>query len=150
MPNMDILRARLAEIDSEYRAIDSEAGEARLSDEQQTRWDALDSEAAELRQSIADLEAVEARQKRVAESRARWGSVQVAETRADAFDLSGLRGLSGDALIDRARSAFDPALRRGASEGAAEVVRKIEAFRDAESSDAETLARYAVVKAQKD
>lgn len=148
MFNMDVARARLAEIDSEYRSLDIEAGEARLSEEQQTRWDALDNEAAELRQNIEAEQAKRAQAERVAESRARWGSVQVGPTRTatDQFDLAGLRGLSGDAMIERARQAFDPSFtRRGASDAAAEVLRKIEVFADRESDDAANLARYALV-----
>lgn len=146
MPNPQILRDRLAAIDAEYRSLHTEAGEANLNDEQQTRWDALDTEAAEVRTNLAAIEEQEARAKRVAESRARWGTVQVAETRADQFDLAGLRGLSGDAMIERARQAFDPSFtRRGASDAAAEVLRKIEVFADRESDDAANLARYALV-----
>jgi HK97 family phage major capsid protein len=147
MVNIKIMEERLAEIDSEFRSLDAEAGESRLSDEQQTRWDALDTEKAEIAANIEQAKADEARAQRVAESRARWGSVQVAPSHnADAFDLSGLRGLSGDAMVERARSAFDPAFsRRGASEAAGEVLRKIEMFAAREDDDAEKLARYALV-----
>lgn len=153
MPNPQILRDRLAAIDAEFRSLHTEAGEANLNDEQQTRWDALDTEAAEVRTSLAAIEEQEARAKRVAESRARWGTVQVAESRADQFDLAGLRGLSGDAMIERARQAFDPSFtRRGASDAAAEVLRKIDEFAEADlfraegqPSDADALARYALV-----
>ncbi len=146
MLNMDIARGRLAEIDSEYRTLDTEAGEARLTDELQARWDALDAEAAEVRQAIEAEEARLAQAARVAESRARWGSLQVTAPRSDAFDLSGLRGLSGDQLVDRARSAFDPAFaRRSATAEAAEVVRKLDVFADREDEQAGDLARYVLV-----
>ena len=144
--NIDVMRGRLDEIDAEFRTIHTAAADAALDAEQQARWDELDTEAAEIRQNIANAEEAEVRAQRVAESRARWGSVQVAQTRADAFDLSGMRGMSGAELVDRARSAFDPAFaRRGASEGAQELLRKIEAFEDAESAQAAELARYALV-----
>lgn len=144
--NIEIMRGRLAEIETEFRTIHGAAGEAALDDEQQARWEQLDTEAAEIRQNIAAAEEQEARAQRIAESRARWGSVQVAQSRTDAFDLSGLRGLSGAEMVDRARSAFDPAFaRRGASEGAAEVLRKIDRFADMEADDqAAQLARYAI------
>ena len=144
--NIDVMRGRLDEIDAEFRTIHTAAADAALDAEQQARWDELDTEAAEIRQNIANAEEAEVRAQRVAESRARWGSVQVAQTRADAFDLSGMRGMSGAELVDRARSAFDPAFaRRGASEGAQELLRKNEAFEDAESAQAAELARYALV-----
>ena len=129
--NIDIMRGRLDEIESEFRALDTAAGEARLDEAQQARWDELDTEAAAIRQNIADAEAAEARAARVAEARARWGSVQVAQPRRDAFDLSDMRSLSGAELVDRARSAFDPAFsRRGASDAAQEVLRKLDVFAD--------------------
>lgn len=146
MVNIDIMRGRLDEIETELRAIHGEAGESVLNDEQTARWESLDTEAGEIRQNITKAEADEARAQRVAESRARWGSVQVAATKVDAFDLSALRGLDEASLVDRARMAFDPTFTRGASsDAAAEVLRKIDAFRDAESEDAAALARYAIV-----
>ena len=145
MANIEVMRGRLDEIDAEFRTIHAAAGESALDEAAQTRWEALDSEAAEIRQNIAAAEEAEARAARVAESRARWGSVQVAQARTDAFDLSGMRGMSGAELVDRARSAFDPAFaRRGASDGAQELLRKIGAFEGAESDQAAELARYAL------
>lgn len=144
MANKAIVRARLEEINTERRSIHTTAGEAALDAEQQTRWDALDTEETEARASLAAIEADEARDQRVAESRARWGSIQTGPTRSDnLFDLNEVRSLQGDALIDRARSAFD--IKGHSAPAAAEVVSKIEAFRDAESDSAEGLARYALV-----
>lgn len=147
--NIDVMRARLAEIeDVELRAIDSEAGSESLNEAQQTRWDALDTEATEVRANIAKAEQDARRDEQRAEQRARWSSLQVAPVadRSDLFDLGEVRSLQGDALIDRARSAFDPEKARGGqSEAAAEVARKIELFSDAESDDAANLARYALV-----
>lgn len=106
MPNMEILRARLEQIENtELRAIDAEAGAEKLNAEQQTRWEALDNEAAEIRKSIAAIEADEARAAKVAESRKRWGSVQVAPVQTrDLFDVSNLRGAE---LVDHARRAVE-------------------------------------------
>lgn len=144
--NIDVMRARLQEIDSEFRSLDTAAGDARLDETQQARWSELDTEAAEIRSNIEKAEADEARAAEVAEKRARWGSVQVAETRTDPFELGALRGLQGDALIDRARSAFDPAFsRRGASDAAKEVLAKLDAFADREDRQADDLARYVLV-----
>ena len=144
--NISVMTERLAEIDSELRSLDSAAGELRLDEAQQAAWEALDTEAATIRSNIAKAEEDEIRAQRIAESRARWGSVQVAAVKPDHFDLAGLRGLTGDALVDRARSAFDPAFsRRGGSEGAAELLRKIDALADFEDGQGEALARYALV-----
>lgn len=148
MPNMDILRARLDEIEtSELRSIDAEAGEEKLNADQQTRWDALEAEKVELRQSIAALETEERKATERAEARKRWGSVQVAAVaHTDAFDLGEMRSLSGDQLVDRARSAFDPdKVRGGQSDAAKEVARKLEMFAERETDEAEALARYALV-----
>ena len=93
MANIEVMRGRLDEIEAEYRSIHTAAGEDALSADQQTRWDELDAEAAEVRQNIVKAEEDEARAQRVAASRARWGSVQVAESRTDAFDLNAMRGM---------------------------------------------------------
>lgn len=50
--NIDVMRSRLDEIDSELRALDTEAGEARLDETQQARWNELDAESATLRSAI--------------------------------------------------------------------------------------------------
>ena len=146
MPNIEVMRGRLDEIDAELRSIHTAAGDAALTAEQQTRWDELDTEVAEVRQNIEQAEKDEARAQRVAESRARWGSVQVAATHTDAFDIDAMRGASGAELVDRARSAFDPAFsRRAASDSAQEIVRKLDVFSDREDADAAQLARYVLV-----
>ena len=56
MINVDILRARLAELDTELRSINTEAGDAALTDDQQTRWD---SSFTERDQVLADIDAAE-------------------------------------------------------------------------------------------
>ena len=146
MPNIEVMRGRLDEIDAELRSIHTAAGDAALTAEQQTRWDELDTEVAEVRQNIEQAEKDEARAQRVAESRARWGSVQVAATHTDAFDIDAMRGASGAELVDRARFAFDPAFsRRAASDSAQEIVRKLDVFSDREDADAAQLARYVLV-----
>ena len=137
--NIDVMRGRLDEIDAELRALDTEAGEARLDETQQTRWNELDAESATLRSTI-ELE------ERRAETRARWSSVKVAAPKRDSFDLTDMRGASADMWADRAREAFEgAATHRRNSEGAQELLRKIDVFADAEGDEAGELARYALV-----
>jgi len=47
--NIEVLRARLDEIESEFRTIDSTAGERALDEAEQVRWDDLDAELKQLR-----------------------------------------------------------------------------------------------------
>ena len=136
--NIDVMRGRLDEIDAELRALDTEAGEARLDETQQTRWNELDAESATLRSTL-ELE------ERRAATRARWSSVQVGAPKRDSFDLSDMRGASADMWTDRAREAFDGAASRRNGEGAVELLRKLDVFADAEGDDAGELARYALV-----
>lgn len=136
---IEVMRGRLDEIEGEFRSIHTEAGAADLSDEQQTRWDALDTEAAEIRQNIEKAEADVARAARVAESRARWGSVTVAPTKGDAFDLNEVRSLRGEELVDRAKSAFDGTYSRKSPDAVSEIVRKLDVM------GGEDLARYMLV-----
>lgn len=42
--NIDVLRARLDEIETEFRSIDTQAGERALDEAEQVRWDELDAE----------------------------------------------------------------------------------------------------------
>lgn len=140
--NIQMMRARVDEIDSELRTIDTEAGESRLDETQQVRWDELDTEKAELARQIAEAEAAEQRAERVAESRARWSSVQVSPTKpTDAFDLAGLRGASGDEMIDQAMRAIEGAQYgrlRVSEEARAGAIEKIETL-------GEDVARHAIV-----
>ena len=100
---MDInaMRARLEQIDAEFRAMHTAAGDAALDEEQQTRWDTLDAEQAEVRQALAEQEERDARAARVAESRARWGTLQVGASVPAADDVS-VRSLSAGEARDRA------------------------------------------------
>lgn len=72
--NVEEMRARLAEIETERRSIHTAAGDNPLDTEQQTRWEELDTEETELREALAEAEEAEARSRRVAESRARYGA----------------------------------------------------------------------------
>lgn len=75
--NLAALRARLEAIQSERRAIHTEAGDNDLSDEQTARWSSLEEEETTLRGQIVEAEEVEARAARVRESRAKWAGTQV-------------------------------------------------------------------------
>lgn len=110
-PTIEELRARLAEIETERRSIHTAAGDAALTDEQQTRWDALDSEEDEKRSALKVAEdaktETEARAKRVNESRAKWNSTQV-QAPADTFGaLQNPATMSRQALIDGNLRALD-------------------------------------------
>lgn len=142
--NIQIMRDRLAEIETEYRSIHEAAGEAAFDEAQQTRWESLDTEAAELRANITKAEEDVARAERIAESRARWGSVQVGQVRKNPFDLNEIEARRGSGLVDLARSAFDG---KGDSEA---LLAKIERFAQLESDDAPVLARYALVHGSDD
>ncbi len=137
--DMDAARARLDEIDTELRSIDTEAGEERLSDDQQTRWDALEAEQTEVREDVAAEEARAAAEVRRAEHRARWGSVQVAPTKPNGFDLDDAMRMRGDELIDRAKAAIDDTYSRKAPEAVAEVLRKLDTIGN------DDLARHVLV-----
>ena len=69
--NIEVLRARLDEIETEFRTIDTQAGERALDEAEQVRWDELDAELKQLRQELSDAEAAQERADRVAESRAK-------------------------------------------------------------------------------
>ena len=77
----------------------------------------------------------------------RWGTVQVAPTRTDPFDMSDVRALSSDQMISRARQAFEDSTYRGrhTDDAAQELLRKIDALSDDEDGQGAELARYALV-----
>ena len=116
MDKITILRARLDEIGTELRTINTEAGERTLNEAETARWEALETEANEARQGIADLEAERARQDRIAESRAKWGTLQAGVKVADPFaGLDDLRHAAPDdeAVLARAVSAMSDVRYRG-------------------------------------
>lgn len=153
--NIDVLRARLAESETVLRSIHTEAGSADLNEDQMTRWESAEAERDGIVAEIAAAEAEVARRAKVAADRARWGSVSVAPVRTDPFDLGTLRGVSGDDLVNRARSAFEDrrSIPRGTSDASVqELLRKIdhlslvdELADDSAPRQAEDLARYVLV-----
>lgn len=68
------MRARLEAIEIERRELHTGAGDAALTEDQQTRWDELDTEETTLRADLRTAEETEARSARVAESRSRYGA----------------------------------------------------------------------------
>ena len=113
MQDINVLRTRADEIESELRSIDTEAGERSLNEDETTRWDALETELATVRDDIVKCEADLARAERVAESRARWGSLQVS-TRVSPFDnLDAVRYQSDEELASRALTAVEDTRYRG-------------------------------------
>lgn len=113
------IRARLEAITADRRAIHAEAGDAELTEAQQSAWDALDTEETALRTEDGVLEAAEERAARVRESRERWGTTQVAPSTTREYALSpGTARAETAGLIQRANegrcaqvSNLAPALR---------------------------------------
>jgi HK97 family phage major capsid protein len=75
---LEELRARLAEIFSELRAIDTDAGDAALTPEQQTRFDALVTERSEREGEVAAIErrSAQREQVRTLPAQTRGGAVE--------------------------------------------------------------------------
>jgi HK97 family phage major capsid protein len=123
--NLEQLRRRLAEIETERRTIHESAGTEPLTDEQQTRWDDLDTEEAETRKQVEAAEAVEARATRVRESRAKWGTTKVGTVKASPFDALNDRGARGP---ERARVLVEANMRalEGKDIGGADNERHVE------------------------
>lgn len=114
--DITILRARHDEIETEFRSIDTTAGERALDETEQSRWDELDTELTQVRADIAKCEEDAERAERTAASRAKWNSLQVGPTRTDPFgNLDVVTRQSDDdpALIDRALSAVNDVAYRG-------------------------------------
>lgn len=94
------MRARLEAIRSELRTINTEAGDADLNPEQQTRWEQLEAEAADLGPSIEREERAE----RVRQSRKKFGAPQITPTHDDSTDV---RRLNRPQLRSRAMRVLD-------------------------------------------
>jgi HK97 family phage major capsid protein len=71
------IRARLAAIAEEFRALHEGAGDRALDETETARWAELETEQTEIETRLTELTDAEARSQRVAESRARWQSLQV-------------------------------------------------------------------------
>jgi len=126
--NLEMMRARLAEIETEFRTMNEAAETRDFNEDESKKWTALETEHADLKRQIDEAVEAEARAQRVAESRAKWGSVQVAPAKVDPFE-GDIRGLSDDQMIDRAATAIsDVQYRRFdiSDEARQAAVRKIE------------------------
>lgn len=85
-------------------AINTEAGDGDLDDEQRATWDELDGEHNSLTLELRRVE----RRERLDEARARWGSVQVTPTRVDPFDMD-VRVMTHPQVLERAKRVLgDP------------------------------------------
>ena len=147
---LEELRAALAAAVEGLRSIHTEAaGQAALTDDQQTRWNEFEAEETRLTEAIKAAEERAAQEARVAERRARWGSTQVAPTRTDPFDLADMRHASAGDMVNRARAAFETPQRGADPAAVQELLRKIdrlaESDDDDEGSQGAELARYALV-----
>lgn len=80
---LEEMRARVAAILEERRALHTEAGEGNLNPEQTARWDALDVEETDLTARIAETVEAEERAARVAASRARFGTNIISDRNSD-------------------------------------------------------------------
>jgi len=80
-PTLEEIRERMSEITSLMEAINDEAGDGELDDEQRTTWDELDGEHTRLTAQEKRL----VRLQRVQEARAKWNSVEVAPRSDDPF-----------------------------------------------------------------
>lgn len=109
---MDELEARLAEVEAELRGIHEAAGDAALTDEQQTQWNALEAERGqalqvfERRRAVAALAARPGHTEAGDGARDRWGSVQVGVTEQP-FDGRDLRTLNRTELRSKAMKVLD-------------------------------------------
>lgn len=107
MDPIEILQARIAEIDTELRSIHEAAGEEALADDQETRWAELETEQTAARAEIAQIEERAARTARVTESRAKWQTLQVGTTVPN--DDVEVRSLAPREARDRALKRADEA-----------------------------------------
>lgn len=105
--NIDVLRARLPEIDAELRTINTEAGDAALNEDQQTRWDKSFTEREQVVADIAAHEADEVRAAKIAEERVRWNSLQIGTTVNVESDDKDIRSLSRGEARDRAMKRME-------------------------------------------
>lgn len=99
---LDDVRAKVLEIDSDQRALDKEIGEEVPTPEQEAKWEELKTqrEAAD-----AELAEAEDRLKRHQEARAKWSSLQTTPI-VDPFDED-VRIMSGQAVFSRSMQVVD-------------------------------------------
>lgn len=141
MINKDILRARLTEIDAELRNINTEAGDAALNEDQQTRWDTSFTERDQVVADLAAAEESEARAAKVAEQRAKFQSLQIGTTVPDSAEITDVRSLSVGEARDRALKRLDTA--RGVAGLSDEQMTKVSTLIRSRSlsSDGDKIAR---------
>lgn len=145
MKTLEELRARLAEVQDELRAIDTEAGDDSLSEERQGEWDSLTAELGSLKAEIEKREARQAVVKDLAEGK---GNVErgsdtgapafiKSKSESEIYDLGELRSLSysGDDFLERVtdnakraveRAAFGVKDKEGAQERALDLLDEVD------------------------
>jgi HK97 family phage major capsid protein len=106
MINVDVLRARLNALDTELRSINTEAGDAALNEDQQTRWDSSFTERDAVVADIAAAEEAEARAAKVAEQRAKFQSLTIGTVVPDDQDVA-IRSLTVGQARDRAMKRLE-------------------------------------------
>jgi len=95
------IRSRIEEIQNELKAIDAEAGDGDLTDEQRAQWEALEAEVNELEPQMRAAE----RRERLEAAREKFRSIQVT-VKDDPFD-GDVRTIDGQAVYSRAMSVVD-------------------------------------------
>jgi HK97 family phage major capsid protein len=95
-------RSRLEEIQAEMQALDDEAGDGDLDEEQRSTWETLDGEHNTLAVAVRKAE----RGQRLADSRSRWQSVQVGGRKDDPFDMD-VRTIGEGQALSRAKHVLD-------------------------------------------
>lgn len=79
MPNMDLPRQYLADINAELRALHAAAGNKPLNATQQARWDELTADAEEVEGNLRAHEAEAARLAKINAEKAKWGGATVSD-----------------------------------------------------------------------
>lgn len=150
--NLEQMKARLAELIAELRAMHEEAGDAALSEERQADWDAKAEERATL---VKDIERAEARVKLVGdlaeagtkEKGSDKGAPAFHASRGDeVFDLDDIRKLSysGDDFLERVGDNAKRAIERakyGTKDQAAAAERAEELLDTADNANRELAKR---------
>jgi HK97 family phage major capsid protein len=105
--NIEILRGRITELESELRTIHTGAGDRALNDDETTRWETTESELAQCRADLAAAEEAEVRAARIAEQRAKYQSLQIGTVVPDTAEVTDVRALSVGEARDRALKRLD-------------------------------------------
>jgi HK97 family phage major capsid protein len=100
---LEDLRAQVATIEGDQRALDAEIGDEIPTPEQETRWEELKTQRESADRDLSDAEA---RAQRVAESRSKWASTQITPAQVNPFDED-VRTMPGSAVLSRSLKVVD-------------------------------------------